>query len=275
MAQVAAGKGLVPGSGISFLFCFCLFRAASIACGSSQARGRIGAVATAYARGTAMLDPSRICDLHHIWRQSWILIPLSEARDRTCVPMDTSQIRFHWAMTGTPGRGISACCGYSDRKGKKKKKEVLPTLLILTTIKIFIFLKVKKKDKSSNMHTVKKCKYSYTKIKKQQIHQKKKKNPTKNQAVQKLKAYSTIQPSRDYIITLEQASFCISFHTYRYFFIKVRSHFTYCFVTFFSVNLYLPRHYVFISSNTQSRFQSSQVSQKCPLQFVCLNEGSI
>ena len=30
---------------------------------------------------TAILDPSRICDLHHSLWQQWILNPLSEARD--------------------------------------------------------------------------------------------------------------------------------------------------------------------------------------------------
>ena len=38
----------------------------------------------------------------HSSQQCWILNPLSEARDRTCVLMDTSRIHFHWATTGTP-----------------------------------------------------------------------------------------------------------------------------------------------------------------------------
>ena len=44
---------------------------------------------------TAMQDRSRVCDLHHSSLQRWILNPLSEAGDRTCFFMDTSQIRFH------------------------------------------------------------------------------------------------------------------------------------------------------------------------------------
>ena len=52
-----------------FLFYFfCLFafsRAATAAYGGSQARGLIRAVAAAYARATAMWDPSCVCDLHH------------------------------------------------------------------------------------------------------------------------------------------------------------------------------------------------------------------
>ena len=48
----------------------------------------------AYATATAMPDLSRICDLHHSSWQCRSLNPLSNARDRTCILMDTSQIRF-------------------------------------------------------------------------------------------------------------------------------------------------------------------------------------
>ena len=63
-----------------FLF-FCLFRAAFVACGSSQARCWIGATATltAYTTATAMQDPSHICDLHHSSRQCRILNPLNKS----------------------------------------------------------------------------------------------------------------------------------------------------------------------------------------------------
>ena len=47
----------------------------------------------AYITATATLDPNRICDLYHSSWQRWILNPLSEARDRTCIPMDPSQVR--------------------------------------------------------------------------------------------------------------------------------------------------------------------------------------
>ena len=52
---------------------------------------------TAYstATATAMRDPSGICGLHHRSWQHQILNPLSEARDRTRILMDTSQICFH------------------------------------------------------------------------------------------------------------------------------------------------------------------------------------
>ena len=44
---------------------FVFFRATPAAHGSSQVRGRIGAVATGYTTATALPDPSHICDLHH------------------------------------------------------------------------------------------------------------------------------------------------------------------------------------------------------------------
>ena len=39
---------------------------------------------------TAMQDLSCVCDLHYSSQQCWILNPLSEARDQTCILMDTS-----------------------------------------------------------------------------------------------------------------------------------------------------------------------------------------
>ena len=84
---------LPPGS--ARLFCiillslksfFCLFRAAHVAYGGSQARGLIRAVAA---------------DLHHSSWQRWILNPLIEARDGTRKLMIPSRIRFCCAMMGT------------------------------------------------------------------------------------------------------------------------------------------------------------------------------
>ena len=57
----------------------------------------------AYAIAIATLDPSYICDLHHSSWQSWILSPLSKARDPTCNLMVTGQICFHCATTRTLG----------------------------------------------------------------------------------------------------------------------------------------------------------------------------
>ena len=56
----------------------------------------------AYPTATATSDPSQVCDLHHSSQQCWILNPLSEARNWTWVLMNASQVRFHWAMMGTP-----------------------------------------------------------------------------------------------------------------------------------------------------------------------------
>ena len=53
----------------------------------------------AYTIATATPDPSCICYLYHGSQQLRILHPLSEARDAL---MDTMQIYFHWATTGTP-----------------------------------------------------------------------------------------------------------------------------------------------------------------------------
>ena len=57
-----------------------LFRVASLAYGSSQARGQIGAAAAG---------------LSHSSQQLGTLNPLSEARDQTPVLMGTSQVHYH------------------------------------------------------------------------------------------------------------------------------------------------------------------------------------
>ena len=50
----------------------------------------------------AIRNLSCICDLHHSSWQHCIPDPLSEARDQTCVLMDTSQICFRYTTVGTP-----------------------------------------------------------------------------------------------------------------------------------------------------------------------------
>ena len=52
----------------------------------------------AYTTATAMLDPSPICNLRHSLSQHWILNPLSEARDWTCILMDTRHMHPHVTM---------------------------------------------------------------------------------------------------------------------------------------------------------------------------------
>ena len=49
----------------------------------------------AYTTATAMLDPRLIWDPHHSSRQGWVLNPLSEARDQTCIRNDIRQIHYH------------------------------------------------------------------------------------------------------------------------------------------------------------------------------------
>ena len=49
----------------------------------------------AYTRATEMPDPNRVCELCHSSQQHQILNPLSNARNRTRVLMDTSQVRYH------------------------------------------------------------------------------------------------------------------------------------------------------------------------------------
>ena len=72
-----------------FRFFFCFYFLLFIY-GSFQARGQTEPQPPAYTTATAKLDPSHICDLcHRLW-QFWILNPLSKARDRTCIFVDTS-----------------------------------------------------------------------------------------------------------------------------------------------------------------------------------------
>ena len=54
------------------------------------------------ATATAMWDLSCLCELHHSSQQCWILNPLREARDQTCILMDTGWVCYHWATIGTP-----------------------------------------------------------------------------------------------------------------------------------------------------------------------------
>ena len=56
----------------------------------------------AYTTAPATRDLCLVSDLHHSSRQRQIANPLIEARDRTCILMDTSHIRFRCATTGTP-----------------------------------------------------------------------------------------------------------------------------------------------------------------------------
>ena len=77
---------------LSSYLVFCLFRAEPEAYGGSQARRPIGATAASLYHSHSNTDLSCVWDLHRSSRQYWIFNPLSEARDRTRVLMDTSQV---------------------------------------------------------------------------------------------------------------------------------------------------------------------------------------
>ena len=49
----------------------------------------------AYTTATEMQDLGHVCDLDHSSRQHWILNPLSKARGRTCILMDTRRVCYH------------------------------------------------------------------------------------------------------------------------------------------------------------------------------------
>ena len=55
----------------------------------------------AYTTATAMPDVSLVLEVHHSSRQCWTLNPLSEARIRTHVLMDTSWVCYSWTTMGT------------------------------------------------------------------------------------------------------------------------------------------------------------------------------
>ena len=85
---------------ISFLGRRYIYRAACVAYGSSQSRDWISCSCQP-TPATATPGLSRVCNLHHNSWQCWILNPLSKVRDWTCVFMDTSWTRYHWATMGT------------------------------------------------------------------------------------------------------------------------------------------------------------------------------
>ena len=84
---------------VAVVFVFCLFRAAPVAYGASQAGGWIKAAAAGLHHSHSNVG-SEVCpDLHHSSWQCWIPNPLSEARDRTQVLMDTSWICYGFVTT--------------------------------------------------------------------------------------------------------------------------------------------------------------------------------
>ena len=92
-----------PAHFITFSFFFWSFflRAAPVAYGGPQARGRIRATAAGPPHSHSNAESKLPATYTTAHDQRRILNPLSEARDGTCVLMDASQIRFHWATMGT------------------------------------------------------------------------------------------------------------------------------------------------------------------------------
>ena len=91
---ICPGVGLLDLTFFVYLFCLFLLFLGCTGYGSCQARGWIGAAVPAFSTASATPDPSHVSNLHHSSWQCWILNPLSEARDRTHILMDTSQFRF-------------------------------------------------------------------------------------------------------------------------------------------------------------------------------------
>ena len=82
-------------------------RAAPTACGGSQARDWIWAVAAGQCHSYSNARWGNcIWDTLHSSEQCQICNPLSKARDQTHVLMDNSQVRYCWATSGTPNEHI-------------------------------------------------------------------------------------------------------------------------------------------------------------------------
>ena len=107
MLQVHVGKTNKPKHSHKN-FSFCLFLRPKLQHMGVPRQGvRSELQLPAYTTALAARDLSQVCDLYHSSRQCWILNLRSEARDWTCVLIDTSQIRFHWAAMGTLHMRIS------------------------------------------------------------------------------------------------------------------------------------------------------------------------
>ena len=87
------------GSVFCFLVCF---RAASVAYGSSQVRGWIGGIAVSLHHSHGNARPElRLLPTPQLMAMPNPLNPLREARDGTCIFMDTSRFLTCWATVGT------------------------------------------------------------------------------------------------------------------------------------------------------------------------------
>ena len=74
---------------IYWFILFCLFRAAPATYGDCQARGRIWVLAAGLRHSHSNWWSGHVCDLLHSSWRPWILNQLSEARDWTCILIDS------------------------------------------------------------------------------------------------------------------------------------------------------------------------------------------
>ena len=75
-----------------FILALFYFLATCVAYGSSQARGQSGAIAAGLCHSHSNAGSELICDLQHSSWQRWILNPLSEAWNQTCIFRCTSRV---------------------------------------------------------------------------------------------------------------------------------------------------------------------------------------
>ena len=86
---------------------------------------------------TAQPDPSCFHQLHQSSWQYWILHLLSEARDWTCVLMDTSQICFCWAWRELPELLLEVDWAKVSSSRHNQKESVAPNRTELTKASAF------------------------------------------------------------------------------------------------------------------------------------------
>ena len=103
----------IPGVTCFFLFLFSFYGHT----GGTQVPGlEVESVLQLLATATATQDPSHICDLHCSSRQQWVLNPLSEARNQTCVLMDISPVLNPLSHNGNAWSSLCWCTIYGFDK---------------------------------------------------------------------------------------------------------------------------------------------------------------
>ena len=102
-----------------YVFIYFIFSAAPAADGSCWARGRIGAAAASLCHATAISHLSHICNLHCSSWQRLIINPLSEARDRIHILMDTRQLFNPLSPNGNSRKVILIRQVRKDRTSEK------------------------------------------------------------------------------------------------------------------------------------------------------------